>query len=104
NRWTPDNPEATGPRTSNRTEYWELTDNTYFLYKTDYIRLKNLQLGYSVPSSVIGKFGLSGLNIFASGYNLLTYSPDLKDFDPEADSITGYPVQKVINCGININF
>lgn len=104
NRWTPENPEANGPRTSNRTEYWELTDNTYFLYKTDYIRLKNLQLGYSFPSSFIGKFGLRGLNVFASAYNLITYSPDLKDFDPEADSVTGYPVQKVINGGININF
>lgn len=116
-RWTPDNPTANGPRTFNRGNwYWAANTNTYWLHKTDYLRLKSVQLGYSVTSKSIQKFGIQKLRMYVSGYNLLTYSPDMKDFDPEvgssstdraaAASVTGYnyPLERVVSLGLSVSF
>jgi hypothetical protein len=77
-----------------------------FLFKTDYIRLKTLQIGYSLPASLNQRIGFQNARIFLSGFNLLTYSPDYKDFDPEAASGNGtnYPLQRVVNAGISVTF
>jgi TonB-linked SusC/RagA family outer membrane protein len=111
NRWTPDNPDAKGPRAYNRdAEYWRNNRNTYFLKKSDYVRLKNLELGYSLPANLNNKIGVANLRIYLSGYNLLTFSPDIKDFDPESiqSNISGqsqpYPAQRVVNAGISVTF
>jgi TonB-linked SusC/RagA family outer membrane protein len=106
-RWTPDNPSSTKPRAFNRdAEYWRSNASTYFLKKTDYIRLKNLQFGYNLPRKIDQKLGLQMLRLYVSGYNLLTYSPDYKDFDPEAAAGNGqsYPLQRVGTVGLNITF
>jgi TonB-linked SusC/RagA family outer membrane protein len=105
-RWTPTNPNASGPRTFNRSnEYW-VGGNTYFLHKTDYIRLKNFEIGYSFAHNLIKKAGLQNLRFYVNGYNWLTYSPDMKDFDPEmgTGSGQGYPLQKIINFGASVTF
>ncbi|MDR6560046.1 MULTISPECIES: TonB-dependent receptor [unclassified Arcicella] len=106
-RWTPENPNASGPRTFNRSnEYWVSNRNTYFLKNTDYIRLKNIQFGYSLPKKLSQKLGLEGARIYVSGLNLWTFSPDYKDFDPEMGSGSGqgYPLQKVLNTGLSFTF
>lgn len=107
NRWTAENPDASGPRTFNRTnEYWMNNRNTYFLHKTDYLRLKNIQLGYNLPVSLTNKIGMQNIRFYVSGLNLFTYSPDFRDFDPETDNSAGtaYPLQKVVNGGMTITF
>lgn len=106
-RWTTANPNASGPRTFNRgNEYWVGQANTYWLLKTDYIRLKNVELGYNLPSSLTSKAGIQNFRVYMNAYNLLTYSPGMKDFDPElgTGSGQGYPLQKVINFGASITF
>jgi TonB-linked SusC/RagA family outer membrane protein len=106
-RWTPQNPDASGPRTFNRgNEYWVANANTYFLHKTDYIRLKNIELGYKLPASLIGRVGVQSVRVYVNAFNLLTYSPDMKDFDPElgTNSGQGYPLQKIINGGFSVTF
>ncbi|PWU00425.1 MAG: SusC/RagA family TonB-linked outer membrane protein [Bacteroidetes bacterium] len=106
-RWTTANPSSTKPRTFNRSnEYWVGLGNTYWLRKTDYIRLKDLQFGYSLPASVNKKLGIQQLRFYVSGYNLLTYSPDYKDFDPEASAGSGqsYPLQRVVMFGLTLTF
>lgn len=116
-RWTPDNHNAKGPRTFNRGNfYWTNNSNTYWLHKTDYVRLKTLQIGYTLPSHFIAKAGLSNVRVYLSGYNLLTYSPDMEDFDPElgaSSSATGaasstngynYPLNRVYSMGVTIGF
>ncbi len=106
-RWTPENPNATGPRTFNRdNEYWRNNRNTHFLRKTDYLRLKNLQLGYSLPAGLIERMHIKGLRFYVSGLNLFTFSPDFKDFDPETNTNNGqgYPLQKVVNGGLTFTF
>lgn len=104
-RWTEDNPDATQPRTWNRySEYWrDLSENnTYWLQNTDYVRLKNLELGYNVPNTQ-AKLGISGLRIYFSGVNLFTLDK-MTDFDPESISANSYPQNKVFNVGVNMTF
>lgn len=110
-RWTPENPDSEGPRAYNRdAEYWRNNSNTYFLHKTDYIRLKNLEIGYTIPKSINNILGISNMRVYINGYNLFTFAPDFKDFDPESPSSSTsgqgqpYPAQRVINGGINITF
>lgn len=105
-RWTTENPSSEYPRAFNRDEeYWRSQANTYFLKSTDYIRLKNVELGYKLPKSLIKKMPISDLRIYVSGFNLLTFDK-LKVFDPEGDNQTGqfYPQQKVYNLGASITF
>ncbi|MBW3544668.1 MAG: SusC/RagA family TonB-linked outer membrane protein, partial [Bacteroidetes bacterium] len=107
NRWTEDNPDATYPRTFNRDEeYWRNQGNTFWLQNANYVRLKNLQFGYNLPSGLTERFGMQNVRIYVGGFNLLTYSPGVKDFDPESDNAggTNYPLQKVVNTGINVTF
>ncbi len=107
NRWTEANPDASYPRTFNRDdEYWRNNRNTIWVRKTDYVRLKNLEFGYNLPSKINDKIGLNNFRIYVSGFNLLTYSPDLKDFDPESDNQSGqgYPLQRIVNLGLSFNF
>lgn len=105
-RWTAQNPDSKGPRTFNRTdEYWMNQNNTYWLHKTDYVRLKNIELGYSLPQK-LHRWGIQNLRIYVNAFNLLTYSPDMKDLDPELSSGRGYgyPLQKIINAGLTVSF
>jgi len=114
-RWTQTNQTASKPRLSNRAEeYWRANQNTYFLHKTDYVRLKNFEFGYNLPVNLSHKSGFQGLRIYVSGLNLFTYSPDLKDFDPEnihgprAGIINGstpyYFNPRIINLGLSMTF
>jgi TonB-dependent starch-binding outer membrane protein SusC len=106
NRWTASNPNASGPRAFNRSnEYWVGQRNTFWLHKTDYVRLKNIELGYTLPE-ITQKYGLKGMRVYVNAFNLLTYSPDYKDFDPELSSGSGqgYPLQKIINGGLSVTF
>jgi TonB-linked SusC/RagA family outer membrane protein len=112
-RWIENNPEANWPRTFNRNdEYWVSSSNpnTFWLRKTDFIRLKNVELGFTVPSQLSNKIGLSDIRISISGMNLLTYAPDMIDFDPELEpkgdgfAGQGYPLQRIINTGITVKF
>ncbi len=83
--------------------------STLWIRDADYIRLKNLELGYSFNEKVIRKLHLGGLRLFFNGTNLLTWT-DVIDLDPEVLSTTGnteinaYPLQKVFNFGLNITF
>ena len=103
-RWTPDNINATKPRTSNyRTEYWLAQDNTYFLRSADYIRLKNVEVGYNMPQAINERLRIDGLRIYVSALNILTWCPDLKSFDPES-IYQDYPLTKVVNVGASLTF
>mgnify|MGYP001214904312 CR=1 FL=1 len=103
-RWTPSNPNASKPRPWNRySEYWRNNQNTYWLQNSDYLRLKNFEFGYNIPSSLCQKLWISNAQIYFTGQNLLTFTK-VKDFDPEVTSATGYPLNKVYNLGISLTF
>jgi len=103
-RWTVNNPNATKPRIWNRySEYWRNYQNTYWLQESDYIRLKNLELGYNVPGNICSRVYLKGAKVYFTGMNLLTFTK-IRDFDPETTSATAYPLNKVFNLGVNLTF
>jgi hypothetical protein len=113
NRWTEANPNTSSPRTFDRgAEYWASLANTYWLHDTDYLRLKNIEIGYSLPERILAKAGIQRARVYVNSYNLLTYSPDMEDFDPElAPSIDNpnsdgqsYPLQKIVNMGLSLTF
>ena len=105
NRWTVDNPSSEHPRIANRSDQYFSGGNTYWFRKADYIRLKNLEIGYSLPASLTQKVGINNARIYVNGLNLLTVDK-LKVYDPESDNSTGqyYPQARVINTGISVTF
>lgn len=82
---------------------------TRYLQSGAYIRLKNLQLGYTLPSELMRKIAIQKLRVFISGENLWTGTKMSKAFDPEAfsgESGEGrvYPLQTTISLGLSVNF
>ena len=75
-----------------------------------YLRLKSLELGYTLPKNLTRKVGISDLRVFVNGFNLLTFCNSLlKDADPEREerdwgASLAYPLMKSYNIGLNINF
>ena len=105
--WTPENQKnALYPRPSETSESWNSENSTLWLMDSSYIRLKNVTLGYTLSRmSWMKKLGIESLMFTFSGYNLLTFSR-LKVIDPEGQTTrTGdYPLVKLYNFGLNINF
>ena len=110
NHWTPQNPNANGPRLYDRetipsTQF----QNTFFLRDASFVRLKSLQLAYTFSKRQLHRFPLSDLQIYVSGFNLLTFDK-LKYLDPEAvangQNYAGWytPQTRVYNFGINVTF
>jgi TonB-dependent starch-binding outer membrane protein SusC len=105
-RWTTENPSSENPRTFNREdEYWVSQANTFWFRNTNYVRLKNIQLGYSLPTTSIEKVGLKGARFYVNAINLLTFD-SFKVFDPETDNQDGtvYPQKQTFNLGVNLTF
>ncbi|MDD3190023.1 MAG: SusC/RagA family TonB-linked outer membrane protein, partial [Fermentimonas sp.] len=103
-RWTEDNPTAEKPRIWNRYfEYWRSNQNTYWLQSSDYLRLKNVEIGYNIPKSITHKLSMEDIRIYLTGTNLLTFT-GIEDFDPETTSPTAYPLNKVYNLGVSLTF
>ncbi len=104
NRWTPSNPSSEYPRSWNRdNEYWRSQGNTFWLHNTDYVRLKNIEIGYNLPSKAVNAIGIAAFRVYANGLNLFTISKE-KLIDPELTSGTAYPLQRIINLGLTLTF
>lgn len=109
NRWTPDNPTNEMPLIYAGEDNSQIfnSPSTYYLKNASFMRLQNLQIGYTLPQSIVAKIGLDHLRVYYAGDNLLTFS-DLDGFDPERISNTGtmanYPQNKIHSLGLTINF
>lgn len=104
--WTPEKGNsAKAPAISFRSKSNNYKDSDLWLRDASYLRLKNIELGYSLPNHILKKTPLSSLRIFLSGFNLLTFDK-LKFIDPEADptDVVEYPVIRVVNMGIKLEF
>lgn len=103
--WTLDNRGASMPRlvTGSQGSY-NRAESTFLTYNTNYFRLKNLQLGYSVPERYMQKIGFNRARIYVSGENLFTLTP-WKGIDPEKPHGNDlYPLVKTYSIGLNIEF
>jgi len=106
NHWSEENRNiyAFWPRLSDSVSNNNIQSSTWWMQNGSFLRLKSVELGYSLPQKLIKKLGLSTLRIYVSGTNLLTFSK-FKLWDPEMGANgLGYPIQKVYNMGMNINF
>jgi TonB-linked SusC/RagA family outer membrane protein len=110
NRWSIDNPSSVNPRLSNRgatyyTDSNNALNNTYWLRSNNYVRLKNVELGYTLPTTWVEKVGLNSVRVYANGLNLATLDK-IKIWDPESTNTSGqyYPQARVINMGIKATF
>jgi TonB-linked SusC/RagA family outer membrane protein len=108
NRWTPENPSTTLPRiVINYT--WSGYASSFWTADMWWVKLKNLQLGYSIPKSIVDKLKLQRLYVYLNGSELFCLvAKDYEGFDPERDgSGSGsyhYPVPRVFTAGLNITF
>ena len=83
--------------------------STLWIRDASYLRLKNLEVGYTFTGGFVKRLNLNSVRLYFNGSNLFTWT-DVVDLDPEAPSRSGnveintYPLQKVYNIGLNINF
>lgn len=107
-RWTKENPnpDALFPRLafgeSNNTQ---LSD--FWMKSAAYLRIKNIQLGYTLPKQSLQHLGVTGLRIYISGENLATFTNFWEGWDPEINAASNgayYPQVKTMNIGINLKF
>ena len=107
NHWTPANTNALYPRVySNQPDYngkW----SSWWLRDASYLKLRSLEVGYSVSGNLIKRYGMQRLRAYVAGQNLLTWTPHMKErIDPEARSSNGqyYFQQQVFSMGLNVTF
>ncbi|TKG89381.1 TonB-dependent receptor [Puteibacter caeruleilacunae] len=107
NYWTPERTDAPLPALWHVKKY---SPNTYFstFWKQDasFIRLKSLQLGYTLPKSVLEVIGLQKARVYVNGENLVTWT-DFEGFDPERGMTTtgiNYPNVKTVSFGVQVTF
>ena len=98
------NPYAFWPRLSSQSVENNTKTSTWFMQDATFLRLKSVELGYTVPQALTKKIKVQNLRMYVSGTNLLCWSK-FKLWDPEmAGNGLGYPIQRVINVGINLGF
>lgn len=107
-RWTPDNPGAPYPRLLLTDRGNNTAASDFWIRSGDYIRLKNVEIGYSLSPSFVKKLKIKQLRFYASGLNLLTFDklgdlpidPEL----PESGYNSSYPYMKIYSFGVNLKF
>lgn len=104
--WTPERTDAKYPAITlkgKRDYNYYASSNTK--HNVGYARMKNLQLGYTIPSSVTAKVGLEKLRVYFSGEDLFEIHNSPGGWDPEEDgSYTSYPFSRNFSLGVNIAF
>lgn len=107
--WTPDNMDGTMPRIGYASTSPSLAYNvmsTFWIENTSYLRMKNLQFGYTIPKNLLKQLGVENLRVYYSAENLFTIDNMLFDIDPETTSTGGsdYPLIGTHSFGVNLTF
>lgn len=106
-RWTENTPNGYFPKYYLTTQNNKNTQSqSRYLQNAAYLRIKNMQLGYSFPKSLINKINFERLRIYASVDNLATFTSMIETIDPEFSASDGklYPLQRTWSLGMNITF
>lgn len=108
-RWTPENPSATLPRITINNAWLRDYPSTFWTADMWWLKLKNVQLGYLVPSSLTKKLFLEKLYVYVNASELFTLvASGYEGYDPERDTMTNgyyhYPVPRTYTLGLNITF
>lgn len=107
--WSKDNPNGSMPRIATDTNSPSCSRNaasTFWLEDCSYVRLKNLQIGYTLPKHVLSFLGVDNLRIYYSVENLFTIDNMRIDVDPEATSqrLSSYPLLRTHAFGVTVTF
>lgn len=99
-----ENPNASFPRLRYGGSGNNYRQSTYWLRNGSYLRLKTLEIGYSIPKTIVNKIHFNSMRLFFIGTNLLTFS-SFKLWDPELGSSNGekYPLAKMFTLGLSVN-
>jgi TonB-linked SusC/RagA family outer membrane protein len=103
-RWTPQNQDAGYPRLTFQQTYNQRL-STFWLENAAYLRLKNIQIGYTLPTGFTEKIRISRLRFYVSADNLFTKTDFFYAYDPESPLVSGnfYPQVKTFVAGMSIN-
>jgi hypothetical protein len=116
--WSETNTGATLPALSRSVQNNETSPNTYFVEDGSYLRLKNLQIGYTLPENLISKISMTKARFYIQGTNLFTIT-DYTGIDPEIGSIAfnqagenlnigidygTFPITRTLTVGLRVNF
>lgn len=121
--WTPSNPDAQWPRlvapsTASQVNNWGRAGTDIYLLNAAYLRVKDIQIGYTLPKDLIRKLGLENLRVSLNGQNLLTFSknsfvdPETSEFGGNMGGIEGvgansarnYPTLRYYGFGLEVEF
>ena len=104
NRWTPENKDALYPAIDVGNNPNNFLNSTTWMKNGNYLRIRNVEVGYTFPNELVGRVGLSSLRLFLNGMNLYTWD-HIKVMDPESnDGTGGYPLQRSFNIGLQVDF
>ncbi len=116
NRWKSESDPGDGktPRAGSKYLSTNITTNSRYVFETSFLRIRNLSLGYSLPTSVVRKLGVSGLRVYFTVTNLYTFT-DYPGLNPEGTTtgdtatsngydIGSYPISRNSSIGINLSF
>lgn len=103
--WTPENPNALLPRLYARTKH-NYQYSSHWLQNAAYIRLKNLQVGYTLNPEWTRKVKIEKLRVYFNGENMFEFSKMFRYFDPELNKVAGYmyPIMRNYSLGVNVVF
>jgi hypothetical protein len=89
-----------------RADAYQPGATTFFLFDASFVRLKTVELGYSIPTSILSKTNvLKSLRVYVSAFNLLTWAAQVKFADPEFNGgFFNYPPSRVLNFGVSLKF
>ena len=105
NSWTPENTDAKYPRLGIESRSNGGKMSSWWIVNGAYLRLKSLQIGYSLPAKIINKVGIEKVRFYFAGGNLVTWSA-LPYLDPEMPDVNQgyYPQQRTFEFGLNFTF
>lgn len=107
--WNPDRTDASWPRMTSNGGIdgwnWQTSDASYKMYNNSYIRLKNLQIGYTIPNELLKKFSVTKLRVYFSGSDLWESHNLPEGFNPEKPFAFSYtPMPRYYSLGFNLTF
>ena len=108
-RWTPENHDASYPRVSMASSNRNWNTSSFWAQDASYVKMRNMQIGYTFPKSVLGKSGVSRLRLYCSIDNLFTIT-GFDGADPEAAFLNNgyrgsyYPLTRNYSFGVNLSF
>lgn len=104
NYWTPENPSNDFPRPDKSKSYNQVAYYSTLQYEDgSFCKIRDITLGYTLPSNIINKIGLSKFRVYATAKNFFTFSK-IEDYDPEVGGGIDFPMTKQLVFGVNVEF